>query len=211
MHLVRIDAGIIPGRATAFETWANDLAQVVKSYDGFQFGVVGNSLGSPVHYTNVQRWDSREAFMAFFRSDKLTGALKAAQADGLFQIRRPPEIYEVVWRVGDPAGTDFKGARLVEWNVAADPDKVRVWADDRRALADLREKHVPGFVAQSLWRYLGGANKYLVAQAYATTDAMSHGQIGPEVQAYMQAHPATDYVSAPPAIENFEVVLKVNR
>lgn len=211
MHLVRVDLAITPGRAAAFETWAADLSQTVKYYDGFQFAVLGNSLGSPVHYTNVQRWDSREAFMALFKSDKLREAIRTAQGDGLFQIRRPPEIYEAVWRVGDPAGADFKGATLVEWNVTAAPGRSQAFENDRRALAELRQKHVAGLIAQSLWRYLGGPNRYLVAQAYATVDAVSQGRTAPEVQAYMQAHPPTDYASGPPAIENFEVVLKVNR
>lgn len=202
--LVRIDQTISARNAQKFEDWWAGFGPVLRASKGFQLGVLGTSPGDPSSYTSATTWSDPESFRGFYRGEARQKQVEVGRE--LFTPRRTAQVYELVDRVGNPPrAADFGFAVMVEWTMPAGGATGREFAESRREIGELRQKHVNGFIAQSLWRHLGSPTRLLIAQAYRTRPEPAR-----EVLAYMRAHPASDYTTVPQVVENFELVHRVD-
>ena len=205
MYLVRTDGIVGPGRAAEFEKWWAGFGPLLKPHKGFQLAVLFNSLGYPARYTSLTRWDNVEAFRGFFKGGGLGAHIRAGT--DFFTLVRPQEAYELVYRVGDPSVARGNCGILVEFNI--NPRSAQAFESSRKEVLELRQKLVKGFVVSGLWRSPGTPTKYLVTQAYTDRKAAEAARTAPEVQAFMRAHPFTEYADAPPTIEAYELVQRI--
>lgn len=198
--LVRTDVTVQPRNIQKFEDWWAGFGPMLRAQQGFNLGVLGSSPGDPAAYTSVSTWSDAQAFRDYFRGQPRRQHLDAGRET--LTPRRGAQVYELVHRVGDPPrGSAFTFAVLVEWTLTAGPSGARAFAESRKEVAELRQQHVKGFVAQSLWRHLGAPNRYVIAQAYTGRPEPS-----PEVAAFMRDHPYTLYTTVPQSNETFDIV-----
>jgi hypothetical protein len=136
--------------------------------------------------------------------------VQANPIQGLVTPGRPQEAYDVLFRVtgeGQPAY-----AVLGDWTLDPRPGNAASFERTRKEVFELRKQYVPGFVANGLGRLFGHQYRYQVVQFYSTMDALravSPGSQIPELQAFVGAHPASEYASAPLSAEVYEVVQSV--
>ena len=150
--LVRTDVTVQPRNIQKFEDWWAGFGPILRAQKGFSLGVLGSSPGDPAAYSSVTTWSDAQAFRDFFRGQPRGQHLDAGRET--FTPRRGAQVYELVHRVGDPPrGSAFTFAVLVEWTLTVGPSGARAFAESRKEVAELRQRHVKGFVAQSLWRH----------------------------------------------------------
>lgn len=191
MYVTRVESMVLPGRVREFEAFAARAADILKGQPGFLRGGLANSAGTPAKYISLAVWESQAAGEAARRSDAYQTLLAATPLASLATIARPLEAFEIVHRVLD---RDIDEAGFVSlWDITIDPTKAQVFEDRARELLDLVQKFGHGLISNSVARFLGGGGRYL---AYLVTTNQETAQTtvnGPEVQAFMQAHPLTEF------------------
>lgn len=206
VYLTRREVMVAPGRGAEFEAWWAETQQMLKSQKGFRLATLGKSMGHPQKYSALIRFDTYEDSEAVQNSAAFRARLQA-RPDGLITGRpRPTEAYEQVHRVG-PTDAIPGFATLVDWNVRG--AAAGAFESSRKELFELRQKHTKGFVVNGLWKYLGNPGGYMILGAYTTREALDAGRTHPEVVAFQNAHPSSEYAAAPPVIENYRGVQRV--
>ncbi len=200
--LVRLDQTVFPENADRFESWFGDNGPMFRAQKGFQLAVLGNSPGEPTLYTAVSRWADATSFRAFLRGPARKERMEAL-GQGVATVRRSGQVYEQIGRVGDPVGmSGFAFAVMVEWDLAGGAGAVQDFVKSRQELGELRQKHVKGFLAQSVWRHLGSPFRFLITQAYTARPEPT-----PEITAFMAAHPPSQFGgNSTQDVQNFEIV-----
>jgi heme-degrading monooxygenase HmoA len=210
MYGIRTEVMVVPGQARACEAWGAQLSDLAKAQRGFQNGVLLNSLSYPAKHVFLMLWESREARQAWAKGEVFSTFVEANPIQGLVTPGRPQEAYDVLFRVtgeGQPAY-----AVLVDWTLDPRPGNAASFERTRKEVFELRKQYVPGFVSNGLGRLFGHQYRYLVVQFYSTMDAVraaSPGSQIPQLQAFVGAHPASEYASAPLSGEVYEVVRSV--
>ena len=198
MYFVRTEIMVRPGAASEVEKlWP----ELFKGQKGLQLAILGNSLGYPAKYVSGTRWDSREAFLGFYKSAGLQAQYRSMAE--LITFSRPQEAYEQVFRVGSPSAPGSH-AVLIDWTV--NPGNGPAFESNRKELFELRQKHGKGFGVNTLWRFLGSANRYLITQAWNSREEAQAAAAVPEVAAFIRAHPYTEFGNAPGQPESYAVV-----
>lgn len=210
MYTIRIEIMVVLGKMRAFEAWWAQLSDMAKAQHGFQAGTLLNSLSYPAKYVFLMRWENREARQAWTQGEAFSAFFQANPIQGLVTMGRPPEAYDVLFRVtgeGQPAY-----ASLVDWALDPRPGNAASFEHTRKEIFELRKQYVPGFVSNGLGRLLGHQYRYGVANFYSTLDALraaSPGSQIPQLQAFAGAHPPSEHASTPPSGEGYEVVQQV--
>ncbi len=205
MYVVRQEATIVGGQASAYLERAKRQGEVAGRQKGFVGRLLLNSFGYPQKYTILTTWESREAARAsalgpgaaFVRENPLAGIATPS---------RPNEAYAVIH---DVSGSGEPGSVvLVEWTLDARPGNAAAFEASRKEVFELAKKHVPGFVSSQLLRFLGAANKYVAVRQNTNRDALAP-VAPPEVQAYNAAHPATGFASTLNITDRYEVIQRL--
>jgi heme-degrading monooxygenase HmoA len=174
----------------------------------FRSGTLLNSLGTPAKYVYLTRWDTREAFRSYARSEEFLAAQAADPTTGLSTPGRPAEAYESVLDVSSEGEAAY--VTLIDWNImpgtAADSEARRQEQYDLR-----KQHHGPGFVFSRLERFLGATTRYLTSIGYTTLAGLRATNAGPQLQAFVQAHPVNEHSSVPLVSEPYEVVVHAGR
>jgi heme-degrading monooxygenase HmoA len=204
MYLVRVDMFVAPGRGAELERCWGEGQRVLKAQTGFHLATLSNSLGYPEKYSSLTRFECREDWQAAVRTELYQAWLRAWPEHLVVARPRPAEAYELVHVVGRSGERPDYG-RLVEWNL--DPGAGRRFEESRKEVFALRQRHAPGFVVSGLWRFLGNRLRYLGISGYVGNDERAH----PEITAFDQAHPYTEYASTPPDVESYAIVERVSR
>jgi heme-degrading monooxygenase HmoA len=210
MYATRTELMVAPGKARAWEAFWAKVSELGKAQQGFQAGMLLNSLSYPAKYVSLTLWESREAGRAFAKSEAFSALFQATSVQELATLGRPQEAYEVLMRVAGEGQPAYAG--LVDWTLDPQPDNAASFERTRKEIFELRKQYVPGFVANGLGRLLGHQYRYQVVQFYSTMDALSSAVLGsqiPQIQALIEAHPNSKFASTPVSGDRYEVVRQV--
>ena len=211
VYLTRREVMVAAGREAEFEEWWLEGQEMGKSQKGFRLATLGNSLGYPNKYAALIRFDTREDWEASHRDPAFRARIERRPQGLIVGRPRPTEAYEQVHRVGltgaRPADARPGFTTLVDWNVRG--PAARAFESSRKELFELRQKHVQGLVVNALWKFLGNPSGYLVHATYTSREAAEQARTHPEVEAYQRTHGYSEYASAPPVIENYRPVGRV--
>jgi heme-degrading monooxygenase HmoA len=200
-YAVRTQFLVGTGRASDFEAHRLEMRDALKAAPGFSSEVLLNGLGYPGRYVSISRWDTPDAFAAFYRSAALRDLTGSAY--DLYTVERCDEAYEVLLSFGQPPFASGAWSQLVEWNIKA--GAAGHFEASRKTLFELRQQHGGIFTSQ-LFRFLGNSSQYFVMQAYENRAAESAGRTVPEIQAFFAEHPASEYVTRAPVNEYYTIV-----
>jgi heme-degrading monooxygenase HmoA len=210
MYATRTELMVAPGKARAWEAFWAKVSELGKAQQGFQAGMLLNSLSYPAKYVSLTLWESREAGRAFAKSEAFSALFQATSVQELATLGRPQEAYDVLMRVMSEGQSAYAG--LVDWTLDPQPDNAASFERTRKEIFELRKKYVSGFVANGLGRLLGHQYRYQVVQFYSTMDALSSAVLGsqiPQIQALIEAHPNSKFASTPVSGDRYEVVRQV--
>lgn len=207
MYMVRNEAEVTLGRSAEFESTVDELFAIHARQPGFLGSTVLQSYGNPGRYTLVTRWTEQSAGRAAARSHDFKAFAVSLLGAGLIRPTRMTEAFESVFQV-DADNADQNASTcetLIEWSLKS-PILAPAFEAFSRHRSELMRTHAPGFVSSRLRRFLGNDARYLViAIATDRTAARARYQV-PEIAAHLQAHPYTEFASAPASTETFEVV-----
>jgi heme-degrading monooxygenase HmoA len=207
MYVLRNEAEVTLGRSDEFESNVEELAAILKTQPGYIGSTLLQSYGNPGRYTLISRWTDRDASRASARTDEFKAFARSLIGAGLIRPLRMTEAYESVFEIdADNANPNSSTCEtLLDWSLNA-PGLVPAFESFAREMAQLSKAHAPGFVSTRLRRFLGNETRYLtIAIASDRAAARARVQI-PEIAAYLQAHPFTEFSVEPPAIDVCHVV-----
>jgi len=211
MNLELVEGFVIPGKQRAALEREDRFHALLATQPGVLAAALFRSWGYPGRYARAVFWESIDALYTVRGSAELEAFFEANPVSAVVNVTRPPEGYELVLEVGAAVRTLAPGMHTatVEWTLERRAGVAAAFEQSRRELFELRQKHMPGFVRNSLYRFLGAPNRYLIA---ITTQSRLGGQDqeATELQAFVAAHPASAYTSTPLGYNTYEVV-KVSR
>jgi heme-degrading monooxygenase HmoA len=205
MYATRTEVTVGPGKVRVFEAWWAQLSALGKAQPGFQEGTLLNSLSYPAKYVFLMRWESREARQAWTKGEAFSAFFQANPPQELVTLGRPQEAYDVLFRVTGEGQAAYAG--LGDWTLDPRPGNAASFERSRQEIFELRKQHVPGLVLNGLGRLFGHQHRYQVVQFYSTMDALraaSPGSPIPQLHAFGEAHPPSEYASALPSAEVYE-------
>jgi quinol monooxygenase YgiN len=204
MYVTRVESAVIPGKIRELEAFVAQVFELSARALGFVRGGLANSLGYPTRYTSLSVWENRQAAETFRRGDAYQRLLLANPLGTFATITRPAEAYEVVYRVQD---RDIREAGVVSlWDITVDPMKAQDFEARSKELLDLVAKFGHGLVSNTVARFLGGGGRYVAYLVNTDGEAAQATIGGPEVQAFMQQHPITEFGGAITARDNAVVI-----
>ena len=186
MYAMREEVMVAPDKHREFREAAARRGELAKAQPGFQLQVLLRSLGYPAKFTLLQRWESREALDAFF------------------------EAYEVVLDVVSQ-GRQANFAVLLDFTVNVGFNNAQGFEQNRKEMFEFRQKHVKGFVAGRIRRFLGDPTKYLVIQDWESREAAQAGQALPEMGEFFRTHQVGQFTSGPPTQDAYLPISRVVR
>jgi antibiotic biosynthesis monooxygenase (ABM) superfamily enzyme len=191
MYLVRTGLMVRAGEAAEFEARQQTMAETTRGLPGYLGMTLLQSYSDPAKYAVTLSFDSVEAAWAYGKSnafehsirDQLVGAVTIAQQEG----------YDTVLEVNaNPMPAAATCEILVdEW--LKGPEVTPAFEGTLRQLFELRKEHAVGFGTNFLGRSGGKLGQYLVIQRYSDLEAAKRANTAPEVQAFIQTHPASLY------------------
>jgi quinol monooxygenase YgiN len=195
------------GRGAEFESTVDELVALHGQHSGYMGATLLQSFGNPTHFTLVQRWTERDVARAAVRSEAFTAFARSLATSGLFRPLRPAEAYESVFEV-DAEDATARGSAcevLIDWTLKS-PMVAPAFEAFSRQMAENGKQHAAGFVSSRLRRFLGSDNRYMAIVIFTDRAAARARYLLPEVKAYVDAHPYTDFALEPPTSEVYEVV-----
>jgi len=152
----------------------------------------------------TQRWESREACLAFARSQDLKSFIQANSLEGIYTPLRLTEAAETVHfnRKEGPLGHLL----LVDVTVDSTPGNAQAFEDRCKEFFALHQRVGKGAVLSALTRSLAGGGRYAIAWGHSTSQDFEATFAMPEVRQFMEAKPVSKYASTPIVGELFEVV-----
>ncbi len=204
MYLVRTELTANPGGSGQLEAQVAKLGDIRKGMAGYLGQTLLRSYGHPSKYCITSRWDNPEAHWAFTNGDAFATYIKGLGTPTFALTSQ--HGYDSVFEVDGPQGATAPSTCevLLDWTISQ--GRAQAFENSRRALFELRQKLVKGFVSARLRRSAGTPNRYLVIHILASREDARAANTIPELQAFRVAHPGSAYASAPPAIEAYHVV-----
>jgi heme-degrading monooxygenase HmoA len=83
MYATRTELMVAPGKARAWEAFWAKVSELGKAQQGFQAGMLLNSLSYPAKYVSLTLWESREAGRAFAKSEAFSALFQATSVQEL--------------------------------------------------------------------------------------------------------------------------------
>ncbi|MSQ15371.1 MAG: hypothetical protein EXR50_05865 [Dehalococcoidia bacterium] len=206
MYVTRNEYMVTAGRYDQYEARNSKFFELLRAQPGYQAGFLLQSLGSPAKYTRLGRCESREAQMAFTKSDKIRTFQQANPNDGMWTPSGPQQAFEVLVIVD--GAWEAKYANIVDWNIK--PGMAAAFESNRKALFELRKQHLSGkgWVSSRLARFLGTANKYFILNLDSGPEFAGDADV-PEIQLFNLRSPGADFRSTPNVQERYEVIQRV--
>jgi quinol monooxygenase YgiN len=207
VFVTRSESDVTIGRGAEFECTVDELVKLHMQQQGHLGATLLQSFGNPTRFTLVQRWTAREVARAAVRSEPFTAFARSLVTSGLFRPLRLTEAYESVFEVDAEDGTARGSACevLIDWTLKS-PTIAPAFEVFSRQIAELARQHATGFVSSRLRRFLGNDNRYMVIVIVTDRAAARARYLVPEVKAFLEAHPYTDFALQPPTSEVYDVV-----
>jgi len=208
MYLVRTELTAQAGGSGELEAQISKLGGIRKGMQGYLGQTLLRSYGHPSKYAVTSRWDNPEAHWAFTNGQAFSGFAKGLGTAPGFAVTSQ-HGYDSVFEVDGPQGAAAPSTCevLVDWTISQ--GRAQAFENSRRALFELRQKLVKGFVSARLRRSAGTPNRYLVINILASREDARAANAIPELQAFQVAHPGSAYASAPPVAEAYHVVHRI--
>ena len=207
MYMTRSEMEVTLGRAAEFESLVEQLVAIQRQQAGYIGSTLLQSFGTPGRHTLTSRWTDRQAARAAVRSSEFIAFAPSVLNSGLFRPVRLAEAYESVFEV-DADNADPSNATCevwIDWMLKS-PAVAPAFEAFSLQIAELAKQYSQGFVSSRLRRYLGTDNRYL-ALAIATDRGAARARLDtPELRAFLETHPYTDFATALPASEAYHVV-----
>jgi quinol monooxygenase YgiN len=207
MFITRNESDVTLGRTAEYESTVDELVALHGQSSGFIGATLLQSFGNPSRHTLTQRWTEREAARASVRSDKFAAFARALTTSGLFRPLRLTEAYESVFEVDAPdADPNTSTCEIwIDWTLKS-PAVAPAFESFSRDISELARRHAPGFVSSRLRRFLGDDVRYLAIAIVTDRAAARARYVVPELKAFLDMHPYTEFALAPATAEVYSVV-----
>ncbi len=204
MYVTRIELMAMPGRARELQAFTARVFDILKDQPGYLRGGLANSLGTPAKYSAITLWESQAAGETALRREAFQTFLAANPPTAFATIARPLEAFEVVHRVQDRPVTEAGHIGLVD--ITIDPMRAPAFENVSKELLDLIRRVGHGLISATLARWLSGGGRYLAVIVSTDREAAQRTFNAPEVQAWFQAHPLSEFGGAETAEDACAVV-----
>jgi len=207
MYITRNEAEVTLGRAREFDATIDQLIGVLRLQPGYLGTTFLQSYGNPGRYTLTSRWTDRDASLASSRSEQFMAWARSFVTNNLARPLRLSEAYESVFEVDaenmQPSGSTCE--MWIDWTLNG-PRVAPAFEAYFRQISELNKQYAPGFVTSRLRRYLGNHTRYLALAIVTDLAAARARSQVPELNAFWDGHPYSEFAPAPPISEVYFVV-----
>jgi heme-degrading monooxygenase HmoA len=208
MYLTLMELTTTPATRRAFLEREGSYHELLARQPGLRAVLTVRSLGNPGTYLRGSVWDDLEAADAFIGGAAEEAWHAANPFNNLGTLARPVEAYDLALEVGQAVDAIAPGMTVVllRWTLVIKQGFAQAFEESRKAIFELRQQHIQGFVRSSLYRFLGTPDRYLVVNTIANRAASLADLDSVPLQEFMTTHPPSAYTTTPLEINTYEVV-----
>lgn len=204
MYSLRVEGSVPAGRLLDFEAWIDKFFAQIKEVQGLQAALLLQSLSYPGQFTGLYRFENRSAAQAMARNPQFNAFLQQNPLTGLFMPTKPIEAYEsVVFERGE--GTVGTLAR-VDVTIELKSGNQQAFEQRTTQLLSLVQRQGRGVVVTSLSRLAGSAQRYSIGYGFISIEDAQATMSAPEITSFREQNPLSQFGSAEPSAESFDLV-----
>jgi heme-degrading monooxygenase HmoA len=206
MYLIRSEWRVKAGYTAEFEERRWALAETARGMQGYLGETLLHSYSHPAKYALTQRFDDVEAAWAYDRNPALSEILRLEPSDAVTVTQQ--EGYVEVHEVDAENMPATVGCEIVVDEVLKAVEVAPAFEGTLHELFELRKTHAPGYGYNRLYRSGGRLGRYLVIQGYSDLGAAGRANLPPQVQAFLQAHPDSQFIDEAVQPEAYAVLYR---